>query len=137
MASRWVPQLTFRAIDPRNFGEHWKVGVPPWLFDLHVKHDHEKELGRLLLVRDVLEDDSSEIYEGWCRPGKDGCYAYAGHPNRDFKSLTIQTPPPPNMSFVVFILTDGSIDLWTWRPIERGGAPEEITGRLIWPLNQS
>lgn len=135
MGTRWV--LTFQAIDPRNPNEFWDVGIPGWLYRKHQNSGNEKALGRIFLVADVLQGGTEEIHRGWSRPGKEtDCYAYWGRPTREFKSPRIETPAPPGMAFVVFVLPDGSIDEWTWRALsEEGGFsyPAGVKGELIWP----
>ena len=68
-------------------------------------------LPRLVLVKEVLVNPLS-VFEGWSRPDTENCYVYAGDPKRDHHSLTIDVPAPPNQLFLVFILPDGTIDLW-------------------------
>lgn len=118
----------------------WSVGVPPKLFEMHQKYGHKKELARLVLVREVLEEDTREIYEGRKRQGMDDCFVYSGRPSRDFRSVTlgstIETPAPTDMEFLVFVLPSGSIDHWRWQPTDEG-RPKETKGKLIWPLNRS
>ncbi len=139
MKNRWL--LEFEAIDPRNPpDDKWSVGVPEWLYRQQQIHGHEKQSARLWLVADVLQGETRRLYEGWSRPGKDDdCYVYAGRPGRDFKSRTIETSPPKRMVFLIFVLPDGSIDDWTWRPCTDSDAdsPSGVNGRLIWSLNPS
>ncbi|MHC4398390.1 MAG: hypothetical protein ACYTG0_01780 [Planctomycetota bacterium] len=135
--ARWL--LTFRAIDPNALDKRWDTGVPERLYRQIQHHGHEKALARLVLVQEVLERDTHSLYGGWSRPDKEDCFVYVGCPNRDFKSLTIETPPPPGMGFLVFVLPDGTIDEWTWRQFdeEGGNRPSGVTGELIWSLNPS
>jgi hypothetical protein len=135
--ARWL--ITFEAIDPVHPDKRWKTGI----FQAHYSHlqryGHEKQLARIMLVHHVMDPDSTlRIYQGWSRPGKDDCYVYAGKPEREFKSLTIETPPPPGIVFLVFVLPDGTIDDWTWRPSTAGdGRPDGVMGELIWSANPS
>src|SRR6185312_4934673 len=119
MSTRWI--VEFQAIDPRkspiDSSRFWPVGIPEWLYRHHQHHGNEKALGRLFLVGELLQEKTEEIREGWCRPGKEDCFAYCGQLARDFKSPQIETPAPPGMTFVVFVLRDGSIDEWTWREL--------------------
>ena len=137
MQSRWI--LTFTAIDPANPDDVWQVGIPEWLYRQHQRRGNEKALGRVFLVGDVLQGGTAGLRKGWSRPGKDDCYAYNGFPKYDYKSLTIQTPAPKGMTFCVFVLSDGTIDEWAWRPVSEiqqeheGERPDGITGELIWP----
>jgi hypothetical protein len=135
--ARWL--LSFQAIDPKNLDGHWKVGIPERHYRYLQNHGHEKQIARLLLVRDVLEGGAVNLYKGWSRPDKEDCFAYEGHPTRDFKSLTIETPAKAGMVFLVFVLPDGEIDEWTWRLLaeEGGNRPDGISGELIWSANPS
>src|SRR5437899_613556 len=104
MTTRWI--ISFQAIDPRlspvDPGQFWEVGVPEWLYRVHQHKGHDAPLGRLVLVGDVLTEQTEQIWKGWSRPGRDECYAYCGRLKREFKSPTIETPPPPGMTFTVF-----------------------------------
>jgi hypothetical protein len=135
--TRWL--LTFEAIDPANVDHHWETGIPERLYRWLQNHGHEKALARLILVREVLSGGTLRIYKGWSRPGKHDCFVYVGRPRRDFKSLSIATPAPKGMVFLVFVLPDGTIDEWTWRPSaeDEENRPHGVTGELIWSLNPS
>ena len=135
--ARW--QVTFDAIDPRAPDKHWQTGIPERLVRHIRNHGHEKALARLLLVKEVLEGGTIAIYEGWSRPDKEDCFVYVGAPSRDRRSLTIDTPAPKSMGFLVFVLPDGTIDEWTWRRLDEEGEyrPNGVTGELIWSLNPS
>lgn len=135
--ARWL--LPFQAIDPSNVDQSWEVGVSERLFRKIQNHGHEKALARLRLVHEVLEGGTQLLFRGWSRPDKDDCFVYAGCPSRDYKSLTIDTPAPKGMMFLVFVLPDGTIDEWTWRPFAEGekDRPDGVTGELIWSRNPS
>jgi hypothetical protein len=133
--------LEFDAIDPKNPPDkRWKVGLPEWLIHQQQIHGHEKAMARLRLVLEVLQEGTTRLYEGWSRPGKeDKCFVYVGRPDRDYKSHRIETPPPPGMVFLIFVLEDGTIDDWTWRKTSAKDAdsPEGVSGRLIWSRKPS
>lgn len=138
MKKRWP--VTFEAIDPGE-PDHgmWEVGIAEWRLRLLRTRGHESKLAQLLLVRDILEPGGTErIYEGWSRPDKDDCFVYVGRPVRNRKSLTIETPAPKNMLFLAFVLPDGTIDDWSWRPcsVDDPTSPSGVTGTLLWPKNQ-
>ena len=133
--ARWL--IPFRAIDPKNVDGHWSVGVTAQHYRYIQHHGHEKQAARLLLVKEVLEGGTVNLYKGWCRPERENCFVYEGHPTRDYKSLTIDTPAKAGMVFLVFVLPDGEIDEWTWRFLtdDGGNRPDGITGELIWSAN--
>jgi hypothetical protein len=139
MGTRWL--LTFDARSPEDPEKKtWQVGVSEWLYQKHRSHGHDKYIARLILVEQVLQGGAIHLFEGWSREGKDeDCFVYVGNPGRDFKNLQIETPAPKNMLFLVFVLADGTIDDWNWRPRsqKRGKEhlPADIDGRLIWSLN--
>ena len=107
MTTRWL--LTYHAIDPNNLGGSWEVGVPENLYRKLQNNGHEKAMGRLFVVGDVLQGGTLQLRKGWSRPGKEDCFVYLGLPTRDFKSLTIRTPAPKGMVFLVFVGSDGTI----------------------------
>jgi hypothetical protein len=129
--ARWL--IPFETISPRNPSEKWGVGVQESHYKRLCRQGHETPRARLLLVQMVLADPLS-IFEGWSRPDKEDCYVYVGNPQTDYRSLTIQTSAPPNSLFLVFILADGTIDLWNWRACAPGSdsIPEDVKGKLIW-----
>jgi hypothetical protein len=133
MGTRW--KIEFDARNPSNPDQEiWKVGIASGLLEVLQKHGHAVKHARILLVRDVL-DDTREIYEGWSRPDTGDCFVYVGNPARDYRSPTIEVPPPPGMVFLVFVLPDGTIDEWNWRPMKHDDPtmPEGIYGRRLWP----
>lgn len=134
--ARWL--LTFEAIDPNNLNGHWKTGIREADYKSIQIHGHEARQARILLVKQVLEGATQLIFRGWSRPDMEDSYVYAGRPDRDYKSLTIETPPPPEMVFLVFVLPDGTIDDWNWRPSTiQKGIPDGVNGELIWPATQN
>ena len=136
--ARWF--LTFEARNPANPESCWNVGVPEWLYKLHQNRGNEKQIARIVLVDEILRpDETVRLYRGWARPGQEESFVYQGRPASDHKSLTIWTPAPPGMAFLVFVLPDGTIDDWTWRSLRQGEGDEVegIKGDLIWPKNRT
>lgn len=135
--ARWF--VPFQAIDPRNLGSYWTVGVSERHYKRLQNSGHEKAIARLLLVRYVLEGGTSSIFEGWSRPDKEGCFVYAGYPKQDFQSLRIEIPVRKGLIFLVFVLPSGEVDEWTWRCASDGGEsrPDGVRGKLIWSVNPS
>ena len=133
--ARWL--LSFEAIDPKTLSGRWTVGIPERLYRLYQKQGHEKAIARIVLVDEVLGSGTVRIYKGWSRPGKEESFVYEGYPLHDHKSLSISTPAPPNMAFLVFIFPDGTIDEWAWRPLSQDGENQVdgIRGELIWSKN--
>lgn len=133
MGTRWIIEFDAR-LPSKPDQETWKVGIAPAKLEILQRYGHEAKLVRILLVSDVLRDTYA-IFEGWSRPDTDGCFVYAGKPGRDYPRRGIDTPAPPGMIFLVFVLPDGTIDDWNWRPInpEDPTIPEGINGRRIWP----
>lgn len=132
--ARWL--LPFDStIDPVDPSREWTTGIHQRLYQSLQWNGHEAKLARIALVDDVLtRDGTKRIYKGWFRQGKDDCYVYVGTPDGDHRSLSIHTPPPPGMVFLVFVLPDGSIDDWNWRPAKKDTTePEGVSGELIWP----
>jgi hypothetical protein len=128
-------KIEFNARLPSNTDqETWKVGIAPSLLETLQKQGHAVKQARILLVRDVF-GDTREIFQGWSRPDTDDCFVYVGNPGHDYRGPTIEIPSPPNMIFLVFVLRDGTIDDWNWRPLKADDLtmPEGVNGRRIWP----
>jgi hypothetical protein len=91
-------------------------------------------MARLLLVAEVLLTPDA-IVSGWGRPDRDDCFVYVGRPSRDYRRISIETTPPPNQLFLVFVLPDGTIDDWNWRIADAAdpSKPEGMKGHVIWP----
>ncbi len=135
--SRWFIAFSARKPDDPE-GSKWEIGIQERRFRRLQEQGHTVPLGRILLVRDTLENTVS-IIGGWSRPDKDDCFAYVGRPSRDFRGATIETPAPPGMLFVVFVLPDGEIEHWTWRRQSEGDpdVPEGMGEKVIWRQNKS
>lgn len=134
--ARWL--LTFEAIDPRNLEGRWKTGILEKHYRKLTNQGHEKSVTRIVLVDEVLSSGTKCLYCGWSRPDKEDSFVYVGKPAHDFKSLSIETPAPPGMVFLVFVLPDGTVDEWTWRRIAAGNyEPDGVDGELIWRANQN
>ena len=133
MGTRW--RIEFDARCPSSPDrETWTVGIAQSKLEILQKFGHAVKQARILLVRDVLSD-TREIFQGWSRPDTDDCLVYVGSPGHDYRGPTIEVPPPKGMVFLVFVLPDGTIDDWNWRPVttEDATMPEGIDGRKIWP----
>jgi hypothetical protein len=133
MGTRW--KIEFDARLPSNPEQDaWKVGIPAATIDLLQKRNHHHRQARILLIEAVLSDPAA-IFEGWSRPEKEDCFVYAGNPGCDYYGACIEVPPPPGMIFLVFVLPDGTIDEWNWRPTKSDAPtePQGIKGRKIWP----
>jgi len=95
--------------------ETWKVGIAESKIRLLRENGDKRRLVRIRLVKEVCEKPG-DIVHGWKRQDKDDCYLYYGSPKSDYRSATIETPAPEGMVFLVFVLPDGTIDDWNWRP---------------------
>jgi hypothetical protein len=133
MGTRW--RIEFEARNPSSPDQRrWKVGIAQSRLEVLQKFGHAVKQARILLIEEVLSD-TRRIVQGWSRPGTDDCFVYVGSPGHDYHGPMIEVPPPPGMVFLVFVLPDGTIDDWNWRPVKRGDPtmPEGINGRTIWP----
>lgn len=136
---RW--QFSFIARNPENpEDDTWEVGVAENHYRQICNHGHEKAQARLVLVKEVL-DHTLSIYRGWCRPDKDDCFVYVGQPKDDWHKMRpeIIVPAPPGMVFLVFVLSDGTVDDWCWRKHADNdvGSPDGVTGELIWQRQET
>lgn len=129
---RW--KIHFDTVDPRKVGETWSVGIRESDLDRLRRTNHECYLARIRCVDEVLNAPELVI-EGWDRPDRDDCYVYVGRPSRDYRSLSIDVPAPRGQVFLVFVLPDGTIDSWGWRPVDAldPARPEDMKGKQAWP----
>lgn len=132
--SRWLAQ--FEAQHPTDRTKTWTVGVAERKIKLLRANGHEVKLARAMLLGKVLSEPLV-IGKGWCRFEKEDCLIYAGKTGIDYRSRTIEVPPPPGCFFLAFILPDGTIDDWAWRPASETNSdvPSDITGDILWPTN--
>jgi hypothetical protein len=130
--SRWFYSWEAR-LPSKPDEETWSVGIHREKFQLLYSQNDTISLARLVCVGQTLED-TRVIVEGWSRPGKDDCFVYIGRPTRDYRRPTIETPAPPGMLFVVFVLPDGTIDYWRWRQQSEADpeVPQGIEGKILW-----
>jgi len=134
MGSKW--RIEFEARLPGNpKRDTWTVGIAPALLDTLRINSHTVKQMRIMLVEGVLNAPIA-IFEGWSRPDMDDCFVYAGRPIQDYRGRGIETPPPPGMMFLVFVLSDGTIDDWNWRNVgeDDQDLPDGMNGRQLWPL---
>ncbi len=133
MGGRWKP--AFDAMHPDGPSvAPWRVGVPESRLRTLTDHGHVTKLYRLALVEQVVSDPTG-IIQGWDRPEMDGCYVYVGRPQVDRRGPGIETSAPSGMLFLVFVLPDGTIDEWNWRPAMANEPdwPIDVKGRRVWP----
>lgn len=131
--ARW--KLTFDARSPNDpENQLWTVGISANYYDRLIRMRHSPPFARILLLKDNLRSGTLSIFKGWNRPETDQCFVYASQPELDYQSLTIELPSKPNCLFLSFVLPDGTIDFWDWRPRREGSAnlPEDVNGTLIW-----
>ncbi len=105
---RWFYNID--ALHPSGNGA-WTVGLSERHFKLLQSKGDLVSLARLRLARDVLEQPDS-IYQGWGREQPDG-FVYVGFPNIDLRKPEIEVPADRRFLFLVFVLSDGTLDLWT------------------------
>jgi hypothetical protein len=131
--SRW--KFTIEAQSPRDASQSWPTGFSARALEFLISKGHKEKLARARLAEEVLRAPES-IIEGWGRE-KDDCWIYVGSPPHDFRSDSVETPPPKGMLFLVFVLPDGTIDDWAWREarLDEPNLPEGMKGTVIWPVN--
>ena len=92
------------------------------------------------LIPEILTSPSA-VFQGLNREGYEDAHCYSGIPAHRKISSSIEAPPPPGMTFLVYVHTDhrGHLVLdWEWRPVHPGqkGFPvnyESDFGRQTWP----
>lgn len=131
--SKW--KFTVEAQSPEDPDRTWITGFPERHLALLVSKGHKEKLAKARLAEEVLAQPES-IIKGWGRDKADS-WIYVGSPPHDFRSDSIETPPPKGMLFLVFVLPDGTIDDWAWRhaTADEPGLPEGMKGTVIWPVN--
>lgn len=130
--ARWA--LSFAARNPTDLDGEWQIGVHGDKIQILRNRGHEQVLARYLLVEPVAQDPTM-IIRGWHRQDtNDSCFVYVGRPSRDYRGRNIEVPAPKGMLFLVFVLPDGTIDLWGWRPVDGNDPdmPSGMTGDVIW-----
>ncbi len=130
---RW--KFVIEAQSPDDPHATWRTGFTVRTIELLISKGHTEKLARARLAEEVLQSPDS-IIKGWGRD-RDDCLIYVGAPLQDYRSSSVETPPPKGMLFLVFVLSDGTIDDWSWRPAEAGepGMPEGMKGTVLWPAN--
>ena len=95
---------------------------------------------RIMLIPEVVRHPTI-VLKGWKRDGYDEALIYVGRPAKDFRSPTIEVPPPPNKVFMVFVTPLGrQISDWRWEVADVSD-PNIPTGmlerceRVLWPTN--
>jgi hypothetical protein len=125
---------SFDAQSPHDPNMTLRVGVAKRKLKAMQAAGHMAKLARYLLVQGAMTKPTM-IVKGWSRLDRDGCFVYVAKPSIDYRGNDIEVPPPPGMHFLVFVLPDGKIDDWAWRPAskETEGMPDGVTGEVIWP----
>ena len=116
----------FHAKNPKG-GEPWETGITVAKFRNLNDHGDMCRAFRLRLVPGVLISPD-RIFHSWNRPDTEECYIYVGRPASDWRSKTIELPPPKGQSFIVCVLPDGEVDYWGWREDGENGLPQGIEG---------
>lgn len=81
------------------------------------------------------------VFHGLEREDCEDAYCYCGIPEHRWLSSTVQVPPPPGMTLLVYVFTDHRghiVTDWGWRQThpDRNGCPidyESAFGRQVWP----
>ena len=127
------------ALDPFHPGEvsTWTVRIEQAHIDGLTRHGVRARFFRLLLVEGMLADPMV-VFQGWEREGHDNDLCYVGRPERDFRSGSIEVPPPPGMVFVVFVTASGKVSEWRWEKSDEENPefPEDYKARfrrIVWP----
>lgn len=132
---------TLEALDP-----HDPTGVGTrevWIDQAHLESLTRGNLAprfyRVLLVPEIVRNPAV-VFEGWERAGHEDDLCYAGIPSTDFRTDTIQVPPPPGKTFLVFVTRRGRVTKWRWEDADpdQPEYPENWRTRfrrIVWPTN--
>lgn len=133
---------TINALDPYD-----KSGCGT--IELRLSYAHTEGLGRkrldpryarLMLVPEVVQCPTI-VLKGWQREGYEDALIYVGKPSKDFRSPTIETPPPKGMVFLVFVTPHTyTISDWRWERADDSDPdlPENVSKRcerVLWPTS--
>ena len=131
--SKW--KFTVEAQSPESPLRTWSTGFSERHLNLLVAKGHKEMLARARLAEEVLRTPEA-IIKGWGRDQAES-WIYVGAPAHDYRSDSIETPPPQGKLFLVFVLPDGTIDDWAWRDAraDEPGMPEGMKGSVIWPVS--
>ncbi|MEX0679192.1 MAG: hypothetical protein WD063_19105 [Pirellulales bacterium] len=131
--SKW--KFTVEAQSPGNPRQTWITGFSERQLALLLSKGHKEKLAKARLAEEVLEHPES-IIKGWGRDKADS-WIYVGAPPHDYRSDSIETPPPKGKRSLVFVLPDGTIDDWVWRDArtDEPGLPDGMKGNVVWPVN--
>jgi hypothetical protein len=95
---------------------------------------------RIMLIPEVVRHPTM-VLRGWKREGYEDALIFVGRPTKDFRSSSIETPPPKNMVFMVFATpATHVISDWRWEHADESNpdAPENLLDRcerVLWPTN--
>ncbi len=100
----------------------------------------DARFARIMLIPEVVKQPTI-VLKGWNREGFEDALIYVGRPARDYRSPSIETPPPKNQVFLVFV-TPGErvISDWRWEMADENDPdlPENMATRcerVLWPTN--
>lgn len=139
-----MPRLRYRlkALDPLdNPGVQTRViGLEDGQMKALNDGQHDVKLSRIQLAAEVAQDPVA-VFQDWKRPEHEDGLCYVGRPSHDFRGVEIETPPPPNMVFLVYTKPSGKITDWRWEKADPNNPdfPEDYQtrfGRLVWPKTQ-
>ena len=133
---------TIEALDPDD-----PTGCRTVTLRLNYAHTHcsaaglDARFARMMLIPEVVRHPIM-VLKGWKREGYEDAIIYVGRPPKDYRSTTIETPPPRDKVFMVFATPDNhSISDWRWEFSDENDpdAPEGMLSRcerVLWPTSQ-
>lgn len=108
----------------------------------HLKGLMKKNLAakysRIQLIPEVVQHPIM-VLKGWEREGYEDALIYVGRPRIDFRNVGIETSPPKNMLFMVFVTpTNHIISDWRWELSDETdpNSPKNLKkrcGSTLWP----
>jgi len=94
----------------------------------------------MMLIPEVVKQPTI-VLKGWNREGFEDALIYVGRPTKDFRSPSIETPPPKNQVFLVFVTPDNHVvSDWRWEMSDENdpNLPQDMQNRcekVLWPIN--
>lgn len=131
--------LTVTGIAPEGDDE-WEFLVAREMIEHLQRSGPRPKFYDSFLLGEILASPAA-VFRGLKRDGFEEAYCYCGVPSRRMISTTVEAPPPPGRTFLVYVSSDhrGHVVLdWEWRPAhqDRQGLPSDYEtsfGSQTWP----
>jgi hypothetical protein len=111
-------------LDPSGAGTH-EFWLEKDLLQFFYKKGWLSKYHSVRSVQEIL-NTPAVIFQGLQREGQEEALCYAGIASHRYSNTGMALPPPPDMTFVVYIREDDVVFRWDWEPADPN---------LTYPLN--